>query len=208
MGHFSIFKFVQRKSRLFNCQNEPDFFISFLPHFLYIFNALGFFSRMFTCFYCLRVLHFTEYFARYDRIMGELVNLGIDDGYLFLAFTPLVLFFIYIHWTVHLTGSSENSIQVWSFIYNSLVPAFEAFCEENCDLFQSANNWAFVWKNKRQKQYFMIRFLKFIGFEATRKKRKRQNLIELKNSVRLVTLWLILEAFLLYLVYSSKLPVI
>ena len=121
MAHFSMFKFLENRIRS-HYQQRKNSKIYNLFHFFYILNALSLFLRMLACFYFLRSLHSTEYFA-YDHLLEQLYKLGIDDGYLYLAFSPVIIFFTHIHWVVHLMCEKHSAqlFQVWCFIYRSLM---------------------------------------------------------------------------------------
>ncbi len=204
-----MFKFVENKIQS-HYQPKNNCKIYYLLHLFYILNALSLFQRMLVCFYFLRSLHSTEYFA-YDHLLEQLYSLGIDDGYLYLAFSPVIIFFTHIHWVVHLMCEKHSAklFQVWCFIYRSLMESFEVFALNNLALY-SEDSWSFAKETKKRKQFLLMRSLKQIGFVASVKRRKSRKNVNFttpkyNHAQQLVALWLTLEGMLLYMIFSSTL---
>lgn len=208
MNFFSIFQFVEKNSKILDYQHKK---VAFL-HYLYTVGSLFFCCRAVLAYYFLRICHTNKYFA-YDQALGQLHKLGITDGNLYLAFSPLVFFFFYIHWKIHPTSFNlPNLTRCWRFIYNVLVSSFDVFLERHFELYEK-DSLKFALKKKNLKTYFLICFIQKIGFlkqSKNKRKVKKSTNITNKNSnefngcYRLVVTWLALEGMLIYLLFLSK----
>ncbi len=205
MIFFSIFQFVKRNSKVSDYQNKK---IGFL-HYLYITISLFYCCRNFFAYYSLQICHTKKYFF-YDQVLNQFYELGVTDGNLFIAFIPVVFFFVYIYWKLHLDSSDlTNLARCYRFIHSTLVKSFETFFDNQYELYEE-NNWNFALKKKKLKTFFMISLIQKIGFLRENKNKNiiknvvNKNLHQFKNYNKLVFTWVALESILISLFLMCK----
>ncbi len=207
MKRFSLFQFVKKRYEL-NAEQKHSKLSSL--HLLVIIGSTIYFIRILVAVYFLGTKHSTLYLA-YDQLLGQLYNLGIVDYYLFLAFSPLILFFLYLHCTLYFPIKSDRNLVncCWRFIYDILVASFSDFSEQNVIHL----NWRSAKETQNVKQFFMLKLLQQIGFNCKGEKKRKAMMFlykdsnlekDKKNKVLLVDTWLKLEAVVLYLIFNSK----
>lgn len=211
MSRFSLFQFVKKQCKLYDVQQLP---VVGPLHLLVIISSLMYFIRILICVYFLAIRHSTSY-LEYDQLLGQLYSLGIVDYYIFLAFSPMVLFFLYLHMTLHFPAKSERNVVItcWRFINALLMASFTYFCDQN-SIYQ---NWRLAKKTKKVKKFFMFRLLRQIGFNCKgemKSSRRKMTMVIIPNNAnlkeekeqkrQLVSTWLGLEAAVVYFIFNSK----